>query len=107
MERLFLDYLEKNKSGPGAGDGSHLVACYQALGKCGSKRCLPFLEEILFKKSWKNLFKSGESDLHMGAALALSNLDLPEASALLKKGASSLQADTRNACKKVLGVASS
>lgn len=100
MERMLLDYLEKNT---GAGDGGHLIACFQALGKCGSKRCLPYLEESLFKKSWKNLFKSGESDLHMGAALALSNLDIPEASALLKKGVASLQADTRNACKKVLG----
>jgi len=106
MEILLLDYLQKNNTWSGAEDSSHLVECYRALGKCGSKRSLPFLKEMLFKKSWLDFFIRGESESHTAAALALSNLDLDEASALLQKGASSLQAATRKACNKVLGVTS-
>ncbi|HEB51094.1 MAG TPA: HEAT repeat domain-containing protein [Desulfobulbus sp.] len=100
MERLMLDYLEQENWTVQGRD--HLLACYRALGMCGSHRSLPFLRHILMQRNLNTLFAMGGSVHKEGAARALQALRLRDAGLILEQGCHSMMPDTRSACRKVV-----
>ena len=71
-------------------DFDHILACYIALGKCGSSRSIPFLKATLENWSWWEILNIGKSPHRRGAALALSELNLVEADKILQQVARSI-----------------
>lgn len=68
-EELLLHFFEKNRNR--LKDRRHLLACYRALGQCGSARSIPFLQDSLLGRDWKLFLGIGNSVHRLGAALAL------------------------------------
>jgi hypothetical protein len=97
-ERLFLDYL-KGRSFPRE-DSSHVLACYRALGRCGSNRSVSFLKEVLLAHGWSlGLLRSLD---RQGAALALRALNTDEAEEVLRKAKGSVLPGVRGAYQKAM-----
>lgn len=96
-EKLLIDYLAKREFRV---DGSeHILACYTALGKCGSSECVPFLRGVLFRKRW---MPGGHKSLHRrGAAMALSMLKTEEAEIALHRAARSAFPSVRHAYRMI------
>jgi hypothetical protein len=84
-------------------DRAHILACYDALGHCGSTASIPFLRHVLMGGNLSNIFSSEGRFLKQGAANALHALKIDEADDILKAGASSMMPDVRLACKKAAG----
>ncbi|MBU1170536.1 MAG: hypothetical protein KKD44_13315 [Proteobacteria bacterium] len=62
---------------------SFLLKIYRALGGCGSRSALPFLEKQLLKKNW---FGNKVLAIHReGAILALNSIKIPEADQMVSK----------------------
>ena len=80
-EDPLLEYLDQRAFN--ISDYSHILACYTALGKCGSARSIPFLKAILEERSWWEIFDIGGSPHRRGAAVALAELKIPEADKIL------------------------
>ncbi len=99
-ERLMLDYLEQENWTIQSRD--HLLACYRALGMCGSHRSLPFLQHILMQRNLNTMFAMGGSVHKEGAARALQALRLRDAGQILEQGCHSMMPDTRSACRKAV-----
>ncbi|SPD76068.1 hypothetical protein PITCH_A800015 [uncultured Desulfobacterium sp.] len=99
-EGLLLKYLEKRQYT--ISDHKHLLACYRALGRCGSSRCINFLQEALFSRAW--FLDFGKSVHRIGAIVALVALGTNEANELLKKASNSLFPAVRLAYRKALEV---
>ncbi|HNY64946.1 MAG TPA: HEAT repeat domain-containing protein [Deltaproteobacteria bacterium] len=85
-ERFLLNYLELNKASQR--DDEHIIACFTALGQCGSSRSLPFLRKTLYQWAWMPLF--WKRAYRLGAAAALSRLGTSEAQQVLNRAARSL-----------------
>lgn len=98
IEGLVLDYLEQRKFQ--RHDNQHLLACYRALGRCGSARSIPFLRRSLLNGGWIPGFS--KSAHRQGAAIALMALELDEAQNLLDKASRSLFPGVRSACRKAI-----
>ncbi|MCJ7774723.1 MAG: HEAT repeat domain-containing protein, partial [Desulfobacterales bacterium] len=96
-ENLLLDYLANRKYK--FKDREHILACYKTLGRCGSGRSIPFLQSTLFSKPWISLLRFRPSLHRKGAARALFELDIEEASEILASGSKSLFPDIRRACR--------
>ena len=79
----------------------HILACYIALGKCGSSRSINFLKETLEELSWWEIFRLSKSPHRRGAALALSELNLAEADKILDNAAGSFFPPTKRAARGV------
>ncbi len=99
-ENLLLDYLEKRRFT--ITNYQHLLDSYQALGRCGSYRSIPFLRKSLFNRCWFPDF--GRSVHRRGATVALMALGTKEAKEILQKASSSFSPSVRLACQKVLEV---
>jgi hypothetical protein len=87
-EELLLHYFEQNCDR--LKDRQHILACYRALGQCGSARSIPFLRDLLLRRDWKIFLGIGDSVHQLGAALAL--LSMPHekvAKAVLESAARS------------------
>ena len=82
-------------------DFDHILACYIALGKCGSSRSINFLKETLEELSWWEMFRLSKSPHRRGAALALSELNLAEADKILDDAAGSFFPPTKRAARGV------
>lgn len=80
-EKFLLSYLESPKTRDR--DYDHVVACFAALGQCGSSRSIPFLGKTLFHRAWMPGFWNRA--YRKGAAEALSVLGTAEAREILKK----------------------
>ena len=98
MEGLLLDYLEQRKFQQH--DNRHLLACYRALGRCGSARSIPFLRRSLLNRGWIPGFST--STHRQGAAIALMALELDEAQNILDKASRSFIPGVRNACRRAM-----
>jgi HEAT repeat protein len=85
-------------------DQEHLLACYQALGKCGSQASIPFLETTLLHRSAGDLLRFGGDARRLGAAIALRHCRGERAEQILKKAAKSLFPTIRNASRKALAI---
>lgn len=101
VEDRLLAYL---KSGENIfNNREHLLACYEALGHCGSARSIPFLQGVLMGGGWSGLVSRISQAHKQGAANALHFLHLDEADAILREGASGMLPDVRLACRKAIG----
>jgi HEAT repeat protein len=86
LENMLLNYLKENSAEK---DPSHILACYEALGRCGSKKAVPFLSKILLSQGWNSYIGSGKLIFREGAAIALALLDTPGAKDNLQKASKS------------------
>jgi len=86
LENMLLNYL-RGKSGQK--DPAHILACYKALGHCGSNTSVPFLRRILLSQGWNSFMGSGKLIFREGAAIALALIDTPEAKDVLQRASKS------------------
>jgi len=100
-EQRLLAYLQNGEST--IADKDHLVACYRALGCCGSAALLPVLQDILMGGKLGEIFNRQALHHKQGAAIALRELQIIEANQILEEGAAGILPDVRLACKKALG----
>jgi hypothetical protein len=98
-EGLLLDYLA-HKRGK-LTNREHLLACYRALGRCGSSRSIPFLRGLLLDGGWIPRF--GRSLDRRGAAVALVALKTKEAKKIIERASKSLAPSVRLAYRKAIG----
>jgi hypothetical protein len=87
LENLLLNYLRgkaAKKKEP-----AHLLACYEALGRCGSNTSVPFLRRILHNRGWNSFMGEGKLIFRERAAIALALVDTPEANDVLQKASKS------------------
>jgi HEAT repeat protein len=96
-EDLLLHYLENRN--PGERGRAHLLACFRALGRCGSSRSIPFLRESLREKGWLSRVRG--SSRRQAAAIALRELDLDEARGILEAAVRSPNSGVRDAVRAV------
>jgi hypothetical protein len=98
-EGLFLDYLEKRQFT--ITDQQHLLACYRALGQCGSENSVPYLRESLLGRGWSLDLGS----IHRrGAVVALRALGTEESEEILLKASKSFYPAVRLAYRKAMEV---
>ncbi len=83
-------------------DDDHLIACYKALGRCGSQATIPFLEACLLNRSGGGLLQFGGNVHRLGAAVALRQCPGERAKQILAKAAKSLFPAIRKASRKAL-----
>ena len=86
LESRLLNYLQENAAKK---DSEHILACYEALGRCGSNNIVPFMRDILLRRGWNNFMGSGKLFFRGCAAIALAWLDTPEAKDVLMKASKS------------------
>ncbi len=86
LENLLLNYLQANSTQK---DPAHILACYKALGRCGSDTVVPFLRRILLSRGWNSFMGSGKPVFRESAAIALALLNTPEAKNVLQKASKS------------------
>jgi hypothetical protein len=80
-------------------DRGELIACFKALGQCGTEHSLPFLEDILLKGGWISRFRP--SVLRQGAAIALAEMGTEQSLQILQGAARSHYPAVRNAAQAV------
>ena len=95
--REYLDLKAFNIS-----DYDHILACYTALGKCGSSRSIPFLKATLEERSWWEIFNIGGSPHRRGAAVALAELKVPEADKILRQATRSFFPPIKRAARRAI-----
>jgi hypothetical protein len=86
LENMLLNYLKENSAKK---EPAHILACYKALGHCGSNTAVPYLSRILLSQGWNSFMGSGKLIFREGAAIALTLLDTPEAKDILQKASKS------------------
>jgi hypothetical protein len=101
LENLLLNYMQENI---GKKDPAHILACFEALGRCGSNTSVPFLSKILLNKGWNNFMGTGKPVFRQGAAQALSFIDTPEAKDAVQKASESSFEVVRNALNRIKGI---
>lgn len=101
VESFLLNYLDNEQYT--ISDDNHLLACYRALGGCGSGRSIPYLHKTLTEGTWKGFVGMDKTVLRHAAAWALSLLDNPTAKKVLREGAASKYSAVQKACDIVLG----
>jgi hypothetical protein len=113
IRRLAIKYLGTRKSEAAEGllskhirngkfdgdDSGELLACFKALGRCGTERSLPFLKNTLLKGGWISRFRS--STLRRGAALALAEFGTESSLHVLEEAAKSSFPSVRSAAQAV------
>lgn len=113
IRRLAIKYLGARKSEVAEGllsahiknvkfdgdESGELIACFKALGKCGTGRSLPFLKETLLKGGWISRFRA--SPLRQGAALALSQFGTEQSLQVLEEAVKSPFPAVRSAAQAV------
>ncbi|GEM_PF-4342272 len=102
-EDLLLEYLKRQQTV--TKDKDHILACYQALGKCGSSHCLPFLKEMLLNSAWKDTINRTRAIHRKGAARALALMGTPASEEILRKGLASMAPNVRKACRAAMAEA--
>jgi len=113
IRRLAIKYLGTRKSEAAEGlltkhirsgsfdgdESGELIACFKALGKCGTERSLPFLKETLLKGGWISRFRA--SPLRQGAAMALAEFGTEQSLQVLEEAARSPFPAVRSAAQSV------
>lgn len=82
LENMLLNYLQENSAQE---NPAHILACYEALGRCGSNQAVPFLRRILLNRGWNSFMGAGKLIFREGAAIALALLDTPDAKNVLQQ----------------------
>jgi hypothetical protein len=113
IRRLTIKYLGTRKSEAAEGllskhirtgkfdgdESGELIACFKALGKCGTERSLPFLKDTLLRGGWISRFRA--SSLRQGAAIALAEFGTEKSLQVLEEATRSLYPAVRNAAQAV------
>lgn len=99
-ENLLREYLEKKEFG--ITEDQHPLACYRALGRCGSSISIPFLEETLMGRDWSDKMSFRTSPHRQGAAIALSALRTEDAEKILENASRSLSPGIRRAYQRAV-----
>jgi HEAT repeat protein len=99
-EDPLLEYLGQKVFNISTND--HILACYEALGKCGSTRSIPLLKATLEERSWWEIFDFGGSPHRRGAALALAALNNPEADKILMQATRSFFPHIKRAARRAI-----
>ncbi len=99
-EDPLLEYLDQQAFNISGYD--HIFACYTALGKCGSSRSIPFLKATLMERSWWEIFDIGGSPHRRGAAVALAELNIPEADKILMQATRSFFPHIKRAARRAI-----
>jgi HEAT repeat protein len=98
-EGLFLDYLEKKQFT--ITNQQHFLACYRALGQCGSNNSVPYLRKSLLGRGWSPDLGS----IHrQGATVALRTLGTKESEEILLKASKSFYPSVRLAYRKAMEI---
>lgn len=95
-ENFLLQYLQNNKFSDAQSE--QVVEYFNALGKCGSAKSIPFLSKTLMNLEWRSGSKT--SAYREGAALALAALNIPEARQIIEKAGRSLRPGLRRIARK-------
>jgi hypothetical protein len=98
-ESLFVGYLGQRVFKVRSAE--HILACYKALGRCGSSRCIPFLSKVLLKGCW--IPKRQKAVHRRGAAIALNELETQKAKDVLQRASRSLFPTVRLAYRSING----
>ncbi len=98
LEHMLLDYIKENI---GKKDPAHILACFEALGRCGSDTSVPFLSNILLNKGWNSFMGTGKPVFREGAAKALSYINTPEAAGAVQEASESRFGVVRKALNKI------
>ncbi len=97
-EALLLDYMGKDKFR--TENRQHLLACYKAMGRCGSSKSIAFLQEQLFSKY---LLSGSTKAIHrQGAVIALMELETERSREMLSKASRSMFPSVRRAYRKAM-----
>jgi HEAT repeat protein len=96
-EDPLLEYLGQKVFKVSTND--HILACYEALGKCGSIRSIPLLKATLEERSWWEIFNLAGPPHRRGAALALAALKIPEADKILMQATRSFYPPIKRAAR--------
>jgi hypothetical protein len=113
IRRLAIKYLGARRSETAEGllakhikegkvdgdDSGELIACFKALGKCGTERSLPFLKDTLLKGGWLSRFRP--STLRQGAAIALAQFGTEQSLQILEEASKSPYPGVRSAAQAV------
>ena len=99
-EDPLLEYLGQKVFKVSTND--HILACYEALGKCGSIRSIPLLKATLEERSWWEIFNFAGSPHRRGAALALAALNNPEADKILMQATRSFFPPIKRAARRAI-----
>jgi hypothetical protein len=91
-EAILIEHLKKTKFFKN--NGEELIACFKALGKCGSSESVPFLRDTLLKGGFLSRFH--DSLRRRGAAIALLRLNSEESRGVLEKACRSRFPAVRN-----------
>jgi hypothetical protein len=86
LGNMLLNYLRRDSAPK---DPAHILACYEALGRCGSNSAVPYLRRILLSRGWNSFWSSGKLIYREGAAIALALLNTPESKDVLQKASKS------------------
>lgn len=70
-------------------DDQHIIACYKALGGCGSAKSISFLKNILLGQTWNTFVGFGKLVHRQGAAAALLSIKTEETHAILVEASQS------------------
>ena len=99
-EDPLLEYLDQKAFN--ISDSDHILACYAALGKCGSSRSIPYLKATLEERSWWEILSIGGSPHRRGAAAALAELEIPEADKILRQATRSFFPPIKRAARNAI-----
>jgi hypothetical protein len=96
-ETLLIEHLKRAKFP--RNNGAEIMACFKALGKCGTTDSIPFLRDTLLRGSWLSRFR--DSPRRRGAAAALAFLKSEDSRVVLDKASRSRFPGVRNAAQTV------
>lgn len=97
-ETLLIEYLQEK--GHLLNDHQQIIDCYKTLGKCGSSRSIPFLQELLFKRRW---LPDLRGSIHrQGSVIALIGIETNETKKILQRASKSFFPNVRIAYKRGL-----
>ena len=99
LENSLLKHINENINNK---DIDHLLACYYALGRCGSSKIIPHLRRILLDKGWNRFMGLGKPAHREGAATALAMLGNQQAEHILLKASQSRFQVIRDAYQKAM-----
>ena len=101
LENLLLKHIMENKDNKNT---VYILACYDALGRCGSNRTIPQLRKILLDRGWNRFLGFGKPEHREGAAVALALLNNEHAENILLKASKSRFKVIRDAFDKAMSM---
>ena len=99
LENLLLKHIKENTDNA---DTGYILACYVALGRCGSNKMVPYMRKVLLKHGWNRFIGVGKPVHREGAATALALLENDQAEDILLKASNSRFKIIRNAYHKAM-----